>query len=149
MAVAFIEAMKSAGYIAGNYTNLDYYRNYFDYSRLEQYPMWYAQYEVASPDVKTSLWQYSSKGTIDGINTDADLDRYNTPGLTKTGICTATDGFVNVRQTAPNGDLIGQMFPNEKVVVLDQQLVNGAVWYQIQKTDGTVGWVDGEFLKVQ
>jgi SH3-like domain-containing protein len=41
------------------------------------------------------------------------------------------------------------MFPNEEVVVLDQQLVNGAVWYQIRKTDGTVGWVYGEFLKVQ
>jgi GH25 family lysozyme M1 (1,4-beta-N-acetylmuramidase)/glucan-binding YG repeat protein len=93
MAVAFIEAMKSMGYIAGNYTNLDYYRNYFDYSKLEQYQMWYAQYQVASPDVKTSLWQYSSKGTIDGIAGDADLDRYNIAGLpesTKTGICTAT-----------------------------------------------------------
>ena len=62
---------------------------------------------------------------------------------------TATDGSVNVRQTAPNGTPIAQMFPNKEVVVLDQQLVNGAVWYQIQKTDGTVGWVYGEFLKVQ
>ncbi|CAB1238919.1 putative Lysozyme [Ruminococcaceae bacterium BL-4] len=152
MAVAFIEAMKSMGYIAGNYTNLDYYRNYFDYSKLQQYPMWYAQYQVASPDVKTSLWQYSSKGTIDGINGDTDLDRYNIAGLpesTKTGICTAADGSVNVRRTAPNGDPVGQISPNEEVVVLDQQLVNGAVWYQIRKTDGTVGWVYGEYLKVQ
>ena len=55
------------------YTNNDYYKNYYDWSQLSQYPIWLADY-VGEPDQKCMIQQYSSKGKVNGINGAVDMN---------------------------------------------------------------------------
>ena len=49
------------------YTNTDYYKNYYDWSQLSEYPIWLADYEGA-PDYPCDMQQYTSTGIINVIN---------------------------------------------------------------------------------
>lgn len=87
---AIIEAeatiLRSAGYNVGIYCNKDWYVNVLDSKTLSQtYPFWIARYpSVDNGTVKESLnpknfnncvmWQYSSKGKVNGINGNVDMD---------------------------------------------------------------------------
>ncbi len=74
-AIAFCDAISDAGYKTGIYTNLD--MSYYGYKmeRLADYNFWtaavgsypYAYYAF-------SVWQYSFKGDIPGINAPCDMD---------------------------------------------------------------------------
>ena len=83
MALTFLQTIAAAGYQAGNYTNLDYYRNWFQMERLKDYPMWFAQYEVDSPAVSCPLWQFGGEnvpgcsGLIDSNIAFTDLSNGN------------------------------------------------------------------------
>ncbi|TFJ40132.1 hypothetical protein CKN73_07360 [Carnobacterium divergens] len=75
MALAFCNRVIERGYKAMNYSNLDYYNNYFD-DRVKKYDWWLARPGVAKPDVQCSIWQseLDVDGTSRGINGNADFD---------------------------------------------------------------------------
>ena len=54
------------------YTNGDYYKNYYDWSQLK-YPIWLADY-TGDPDYPCVIQQYTSDGTVDGIQGTVDMD---------------------------------------------------------------------------
>lgn len=78
--------LKNAGYTVGIYCNLDWYKNVLDSTNLaKKYPFWIARYPSGdNGTVKESLspvayngvkmWQYSSKGYVQGINGFVDMD---------------------------------------------------------------------------
>lgn len=70
---AFCEYAEKAGYIAGIYTNLDYYVNMYTKDLIEKYILWLADYS-GDPDYTCMIQQYSSKGRVDGITGDVDLN---------------------------------------------------------------------------
>lgn len=72
-AIAFCSALEDAGYYAGVYMNLDYYKNYFTSNVLKKYDLWYAQYGSYA-SVEANLWQYSSTGTVSGISGNVDMN---------------------------------------------------------------------------
>lgn len=76
MVKAFCERMKSYGYDVGNYSNRDYLRSKFD--DLSQYPLWYARYDISEDkmfsEYKPLIWQYSSKGSVNGITGNVDMN---------------------------------------------------------------------------
>lgn len=81
IAVAFLTRIKKAGYKVGIYCNLDWYNNVLS-DALKQYDCWIARYpandngsvqERLRPTVGVG-WQYSSKGKVDGINGNVDMD---------------------------------------------------------------------------
>lgn len=77
-AIAFLSEIERAGYIPGIYYNLDYYRTMVDKDRLplDKYFIWLAQYANATSISEFDMWQYTSKGRIDGHrNVDFDLNR--------------------------------------------------------------------------
>lgn len=55
------------------YTNNDYYENYYDWSQLKGYPIWFADYSE-NPKHFCAIHQYSSKGKINGIDGYVDMD---------------------------------------------------------------------------
>ena len=55
------------------YTNDDYYKNYYDWAQLSSYPIWLADY-TGEPDHTCMIQQYSSKGRVNGISGNVDLD---------------------------------------------------------------------------
>lgn len=73
-AVAFLEAVKAAGYTPGIYYNLDYKNRFVDADKLGGYVQWYAQYTSKASWTGYDLWQYSSKYTINGISGKFDIN---------------------------------------------------------------------------
>lgn len=71
--LTFCEEVKRLGYTPGVYTNLDYYKNWYDKSVLSKYKVWLADY-TGGPDYDCQLQQYSSKGSISGIKGNVDLN---------------------------------------------------------------------------
>ncbi len=73
--ITFLEAIKKAGYETMFYSNMPWEAYYYDLSKLEDYDIWYADYE-ATPQTpyRYSYWQYSDHGRVDGIDAAVDLD---------------------------------------------------------------------------
>ncbi len=60
---------------AGIYSNMYWEAFEFDLAQLEEYPIWYADYEdTPQTPYRFTFWQYSEEGTVDGIDGPVDLD---------------------------------------------------------------------------
>lgn len=76
------EILQEAGFEVGIYCNLDWYKNVLQVDKLNAYPFWIARYgtnngemqEEYSPESFALSWQYTSKGSVEGINGNVDLD---------------------------------------------------------------------------
>lgn len=75
-ALAFCRRLEEKNYQPIIYTYQFWADNYYDMEQLSSYPIWFAQYDVDEPklDYPISIWQYSDKGTINGISTPVDLN---------------------------------------------------------------------------
>lgn len=74
-AIAFCEKIKEAGYTPMIYGNLKTFMIMLDLKQLEDYEKWFAYYDVPVYfPYAFSIWQYSSKGSIKGIEGDVDLN---------------------------------------------------------------------------
>ncbi len=74
-AVAFCEAVEDAGYESMVYSNLTYFYLHYDLSQLVGFPLWLAQYnETPTFYYHFDMWQYSSTGTVAGIEGNVDLN---------------------------------------------------------------------------
>ena len=74
--LAFLNEIKKNGYEGIIYTYSSWANNYYDMEALKDYPIWFAQYDVEKPDFAYpyTIWQYSDKGTINGISKPVDLN---------------------------------------------------------------------------
>lgn len=74
---AFCGTIEKAGYYAMNYTNGDYLNRYFDETTL-RYDLWYAAWpknpDRDEPPRKCGIWQFTSKGRINGIKGNVDTN---------------------------------------------------------------------------
>ncbi len=73
---AFCQTVASAGYMPGIYASKTWFEDKLNMGAVNgSYKIWLAQYSAA-PTYKGryDMWQYSSKGTISGINTKVDLN---------------------------------------------------------------------------
>lgn len=82
-ALAFLEEIEKAGYIAGNYTNKDYVNRVFS-TEVLAYPTWLAYYRNNDGSVPNgsyqyitphTMLQYTSRGKVNGINGHVDLNQ--------------------------------------------------------------------------
>ncbi|MGN1180490.1 MAG: glycoside hydrolase family 25 protein [Suilimivivens sp.] len=73
--IAFCETIRDAGYTPMIYGNLKTFMMMLDMTQLEDYQKWFAYYStpVYFP-YEFDIWQYSSKGTVNGIKGDVDLN---------------------------------------------------------------------------
>ena len=69
----FCECVTEKGYKAGIYSNIDYYRNMFDHELLDKYVFWLADWS-GEADYPCDFHQYTSKGTVDGIKGNVDMN---------------------------------------------------------------------------
>ena len=78
----FCDAIKSAGYEPMVYSGASALKNYFQYSKIRSYKIWVAHYTKArrpSVPFRYDMWQYTSKASVVGANTQAgycDLNYY-------------------------------------------------------------------------
>ena len=90
-ALAFVRTMQENGYYVGVYANLDWFTNYLDVEKIQaECETWIAHYNQNYDYSNTAygMWQYSDKGTIDGItvNTvDLNICYKDYPSIIKEG----------------------------------------------------------------
>lgn len=70
----FCEAIEAAGYKAGTYANLDYFKNVLDKDQLDNWLIWLAQWKVSEPAIECDMWQYTSDGVFDGVTGRFDMN---------------------------------------------------------------------------
>ncbi len=75
IAKAFCARIEKAGYrsmIYGNYYDL----NLYHYDSLTKHHIWWAEYDVtaANPHLDIDMWQYTSIGTVNGVDTPVDMN---------------------------------------------------------------------------
>lgn len=73
--IAFCEAIREAGYTPMIYGNVKCFTKMLDMTRLESYDKWYAFYDdyMYFP-YAVSVWQYTEKGSVDGIEGKVDMN---------------------------------------------------------------------------
>ena len=75
MAIDFCKTIENAGYTAGIYASLNWYKNYIDISKLSNYKIWVAEWNGKSnPSINCDYWQYSSSGKVNGILGNVDMN---------------------------------------------------------------------------
>lgn len=72
---AFCETIENAGYEAGVYASRSWYNANLEVNKLEKYRIWLAEYR-STPLYSGyyDMWQYTSKGKVDGIEGNVDLN---------------------------------------------------------------------------
>ncbi len=125
-ALAWLEAVKSAGYTAYYYGSTGVLGDLYDLTQLTEYDCWVARYNTATrSDLSYDFWQYASVGSVDGIDTAVDCDFYYMDGIGTMGAVTVTEG---------SGGL-----------TLSWPAVEGATHYQIYRSTAS----NSGFTKVQ
>lgn len=83
--------IKQAGYYVVIYANLNVLRNHLDWSRINKYDLWLAQYNsTMSNSFPVSMWQYSETGKVPGVkngigNVDLNISYKNYPSIISQG----------------------------------------------------------------
>lgn len=73
--IAFCERIKEAGYTPMIYANLPFIGGRLEMNRLEEYDKWYAYYaEAPYMPYEFTMWQYTSSGTVDGVDGSVDMN---------------------------------------------------------------------------
>lgn len=71
----YCDIINQNGYKAGIYASLSWLENQLNDSRLDQYDVWVAHWANQCGYRKSyKIWQYTSKGSVDGILNEVDMD---------------------------------------------------------------------------
>lgn len=71
-----LDKLKARGYDCGVYASTSWLNNNLVMSQLSNYKVWVAQYNTSCTySGKYNMWQYSSKGQVDGINGNCDVSK--------------------------------------------------------------------------
>lgn len=74
-AKVFCKEIEEAGYDAMIYSNMLWEAYELDLKVLEEYPIWYADYELKpQTPYRFEFWQYTNQGAVDGIEGETDLN---------------------------------------------------------------------------
>ena len=73
--IAFLEEIEKAKYYSMLYASTDFFNHYLQTDRLTKYDKWVAQYASSCTyKGEFGIWQYTSKGDVDGVNGNCDLN---------------------------------------------------------------------------
>lgn len=142
----FCDLISSVRLITGVYANLDWFKNYLHVDKLLTYKIWLAQYTTNknhSANFKVDIWQYSSKGSINGINSKVDLNISenweNSPSITEGN--NENQGGEYIVKTYQNGS-------TPEYVFSDKNLKNSIGYLHPYETAECYGIVDNKAIIV-
>lgn len=73
----FCDRLEEKGYKTMIYGNSDWLYNNLDFNRIRDREIWYAAYQSKPSMIdRFTMWQYSNRGIISGIDTDVDINIY-------------------------------------------------------------------------
>ena len=98
----FCNTIKNAGYDVGIYASLNWLNNKIEASVQKQYPIWVAQYyKECQYKGNYKIWQYTSKGKVDGISGNVDMNYFY--GELEENISTDTKSIDELAQEVIDG----------------------------------------------
>lgn len=168
IAKSYVNTCKSLGYVCHIYSNLDWYKNVYYSAALKALgcKFWIAKYPAQDtgipkdhlkPNVGECIWQYSSKGTVNGISGYVDMNMicevydssttlppsHNIPetSITLLGKINTKSGNLNIR-FAPNSTSakVGSYKKGELVQLIAKTSDN---WYKTDK-----GYISGKYITI-
>lgn len=71
---AYCEYIEKQGNYVGIYASSSWFKNQLVDSKLSKYDHWIAQWSSSEPTESHGMWQYSSKGKVNGISGNVDMD---------------------------------------------------------------------------
>ena len=76
LAVIVMDRVSRAGYTAGVYANWNYFQNVLIQSEIQAYKWlaWYKDDTSSVPEGDWIMWQYTSKGSVNGIEGNVDMN---------------------------------------------------------------------------
>ena len=124
--IAFCETMENAGYYVGIYGSaVSGFKERMDDSKLTPYAHWVAQYSSkCSYKGDYGIWQYSSKGSVDGISGNVDLDYayVDYPTIIKNG---GFNGYTKSETDGSTPTAPAPTTPTKTVDELAQEVLDG------------------------
>ena len=143
MAKAFLDILENAGYYAGIYSSKSYLENYFTEEILRRYTVWVAHYGVSETSYKYpfDMWQYSSDGSVPGINHRCDMNycyKENFPEIIKSA---GLNGFPKSDNPAPlksAAELAQEVLENKWGTGADRKARLTAAGYDYQSVQNAV-----------
>lgn len=167
LAIAFCEEIEKAGYKAGVYANLNWFKNYIDPIKIKEkgFKIWLAQWsKKPSANFDFDYWQYSSEGKVHGIAGNVDLDisysqdvENSVENFYRIGKTYKTQVDLRVREEAGTNSRIKKykeltlnaklhsykqenavLKPGTKVTCKDYKIIDKDIWIKIPS-----GWIAG------
>lgn len=80
---AFCEKVEKAGYFIGFYSNPNFLHNVVNDTVKNRFTLWLAHWDTNTPYCNFGIWQKSSKGKINGIIGNVDIDYCETDFISK------------------------------------------------------------------
>lgn len=162
IAEKFCDTIKANGYKAGVYANLNWFKNYLDYSKLKsKYSIWLAQYNSTN-DLDCDIWQNSSTGRVDGYSGNIDTNVvYNTAIFESENTTTTATSKADKTSDYKIPDIFykvrceGKWLPEVKnlddyagikgkaITDVAIKVSEGSVWYQVHTSSGWLPKVSG------
>lgn len=157
-----LNVLSSAGYMAGVYSSKSFLESYVDLNRIRSlgFYVWMAQYPSGSYAVnpaeydksdRCSIWQYSDRGSVSGVNGNCDVDVCYTnfqpvaePDGEKYTVATESSNL-NIRSQPQIGDNIIGKAPKDSVVTVLEILSDGS-WAKVYY-NGITGYCSMSYLK--
>lgn len=76
-ATVFCDMIRDAGYTPGIYANTNWWSTYLSSSQYDKWDRWVARYNsTLNFNRPYSMWQYTSQGSVPGIQGDVDMNRW-------------------------------------------------------------------------
>ena len=138
IAIAFCDAIKSGGYRAGVYSNLNWLNNHLDYERLRnKYSIWLAQWS-SNPSKNCDIWQNADNGRIGGISGNVDTDVI----INKNVIKKSNSGVKEEMIKYGSQNLATLAFKKQLITLYNMKIIK-------TKVDNTSGFGDGTLKAVK
>ena len=129
--IAFCKTMEAAGYFVGIYGSaVSGFKERMDDTKLTPYAHWVAQYaSKCSYKGDYGIWQYSSKGSVDGISGNVDLDYayVDYPSIIKNG------GFNGYTKAASEDSTPAPAASSQR----DKVVAQARAWLGKKESDGS------------
>ena len=97
LARIFCDIVSSKGYEVGVYASLNWWNHYLTDSVFENWYRWVAEWRSScSYNGRYEMWQYTSKGTVSGIQGDVDMNYWYKPILPKEQRASIPEGIYTI-----------------------------------------------------
>ncbi len=134
---AFCDEVEKAGYKAGVYFNIDFYKNWYQKNIPEKCITWLADY-TGEPDYPCEYHQYTEKGSVRGIDGNVDMNYYFEKGgsmavdtgkkVTASKVIEVAKSFIGLNEYDGSHKIILDIYNSHKPLARGYKMTTKDAW---------------------